>query len=217
MWGIDMSKVYLDDSTLTGIADAIRAKTGGSGLITPANMPTAIGSISGGGSVHTAAIYPFSRTTLSTTGHVSTIGSIKMKDYVTDFSKLIGITLRCGYSSSSNSVPGTFTWTKGMGQFEMAEYFSDQPFLNNTAKSFYVQSGYVAFPLITDQPPVTSTTGVMDTTAIGTGRVYLVVPNTTTDAIRVPIRYSTCWEEIDYTKNYGWVEALTGLWLTWED
>lgn len=44
-----MSKVYLEDSVLTDIADAIREKTGGSGTITPANMSTEIESISGGG------------------------------------------------------------------------------------------------------------------------------------------------------------------------
>lgn len=44
-----MSKVYLEDSVLTDIADAIRAKTGGSASITPANMATEIGTISGGG------------------------------------------------------------------------------------------------------------------------------------------------------------------------
>lgn len=44
-----MSKVYLEDSTLTSIADAIRVKTGGSASITPANMPSEIESISGGG------------------------------------------------------------------------------------------------------------------------------------------------------------------------
>lgn len=49
MWGIDMSKVYLEDSILTGIGNAIRSKTGDSGLITPANMATAIGNISGSG------------------------------------------------------------------------------------------------------------------------------------------------------------------------
>lgn len=49
MWGINMSKVYLDDSILTDIADAIREKTGESGTITPANMPTEIEGISGGG------------------------------------------------------------------------------------------------------------------------------------------------------------------------
>lgn len=44
-----MSKVYLEDSTLTGIANAIRAKTGESASITPANMATEIESIPSGG------------------------------------------------------------------------------------------------------------------------------------------------------------------------
>lgn len=44
-----MSKVYLEDSTLTGIANAIRTKTGESSTITPANMATEIESIPSGG------------------------------------------------------------------------------------------------------------------------------------------------------------------------
>lgn len=211
-----MSKVYLEDSTLTNIANAIRAKTGDSELITPANMPTAIGNISGGSELHTAVIYPFTRTTISNIYHVSSVGTIKMKDYVTDFSKLVNITLRVGYTGSP-SVPGLFVWTKGMGQFDMAEYFSNQPFLYDSAKSLYVQPGWTAFPLITGHPPITSTTGVMDTTAIGIGRVYLVVPNDD-NAIRVPIfYYNTRWQEVDMENNYSWLEAGTGLWLTWED
>ena len=48
-----MSNVYLDDSILTGIGNAIRAKSGGSSLITPANMATEISNLpSGGGSVN---------------------------------------------------------------------------------------------------------------------------------------------------------------------
>lgn len=46
-----MADYLIQDSTLTDIADAIRAKTGGSSAMTPAEMVTAIGSIpSGGGS-----------------------------------------------------------------------------------------------------------------------------------------------------------------------
>lgn len=44
-----MSEYLIQDSTLTDIADAIRAKTGGSSAMTPDEMVTAIGSISGGG------------------------------------------------------------------------------------------------------------------------------------------------------------------------
>lgn len=40
-----MSKVYLDDSILIDISNAIRAKTGRSGLITPANMATEISNL----------------------------------------------------------------------------------------------------------------------------------------------------------------------------
>ena len=44
-----MADYIIQDSTLEDIADAIRAKTGGSSAMTPAQMVTAIGSISGSG------------------------------------------------------------------------------------------------------------------------------------------------------------------------
>ena len=44
-----MAEYIIQDSTLTGIADAIRAKTGGSAAMTPAQMATEIGSIRTGG------------------------------------------------------------------------------------------------------------------------------------------------------------------------
>lgn len=45
-----MSKVYLEDSTLTAIGNAIRGKTGESGLLLPSEMADAIASIESGGS-----------------------------------------------------------------------------------------------------------------------------------------------------------------------
>lgn len=44
-----MADYLIHDSTLEDIADAIRAKTGGSSLIAPEDMPSEIASISGGG------------------------------------------------------------------------------------------------------------------------------------------------------------------------
>ena len=44
-----MAEYLIQDTTLDDIADAINAKTGGSSAMTPAEMVTAIGSISGGG------------------------------------------------------------------------------------------------------------------------------------------------------------------------
>ena len=45
-----MAEYLIQSKTLDDIADAINAKTGGSEAMTPAEMVTAIGSISGGGS-----------------------------------------------------------------------------------------------------------------------------------------------------------------------
>lgn len=45
-----MASLIIQDSTLTSIADAIRAKTGDSGTMTPSQMVTAIGNITSGGS-----------------------------------------------------------------------------------------------------------------------------------------------------------------------
>lgn len=45
-----MAEYLIQSGTLDDIADAINAKTGGSSAMTPAQMVTAIGSISGGGS-----------------------------------------------------------------------------------------------------------------------------------------------------------------------
>ena len=45
-----MAEYLIQSETLDDIADAINAKTGGSSAMTPAEMVTAIGSISGGGS-----------------------------------------------------------------------------------------------------------------------------------------------------------------------
>ena len=44
-----MSKYVIDSSTLTSIADAVRAKTGTTDPIKVSDIPTAISNISGGG------------------------------------------------------------------------------------------------------------------------------------------------------------------------
>ena len=45
-----MSKVFIEESTLASIGDAIREKTGTSELIAPGDMPAKISEITGGGS-----------------------------------------------------------------------------------------------------------------------------------------------------------------------
>lgn len=60
-----MANVIVDDTYLSDIADAIRAKTGGSDTFTPAQMATAIGNISTGGTSNTIS-EPLLRTAVLT-------------------------------------------------------------------------------------------------------------------------------------------------------
>lgn len=50
-----MSKVFIEESTLTAIGDSIRNKTGKQALISPLNMPTEIESIKGGNIIKTVS------------------------------------------------------------------------------------------------------------------------------------------------------------------
>ena len=56
-----MAEYLIQDTTLDDIADAINAKTGGSSAMTPAQMVTEIGNISGGGlsTLYTAGTISF--------------------------------------------------------------------------------------------------------------------------------------------------------------
>lgn len=60
-----MSKVFIEESTLTAIGDAIRSKYNTSNLYNPTNMPAAIRAIQTGGEIQSATV---------TTGYNSTLG-----------------------------------------------------------------------------------------------------------------------------------------------
>ena len=49
-----MANVLIEESTMTGIADAIRAKTGGTDLMLPAAMPDEIAGIQTGSGIDTS-------------------------------------------------------------------------------------------------------------------------------------------------------------------
>ena len=70
-----MSEYLIQSETLDDIADAINAKTGGSSAMTPAEMVTAIGNISGGGS-DLSAVDVFVGDYLSTTDLIITKGVV---------------------------------------------------------------------------------------------------------------------------------------------
>lgn len=86
-----MANVYLQDSTLTSIGNAIREKTGESSLLLPSQMPAAIQAITGGGSPDDFLYYNLTARMSSTDGVY-----VKWSDYFTDFDKLVGVTVEWG-------------------------------------------------------------------------------------------------------------------------
>ena len=80
-----MSKVSIEESTLSAIGDAIRKKTGESALLSPLDMPTAIREISGGGGDRLPALLS---NTLS--GEVTVKDITSVKEY--SFYNCTGIT-----------------------------------------------------------------------------------------------------------------------------
>lgn len=102
-----MSKVSIEESTLSAIGDAIRKKTGESALLSPLDMPTAISSISGGGG-------GVERKVLVLTGwsYGNGVTDIKISDYINDYSKIKRLTYRCDRSQTSSGCLDEFIGEK---------------------------------------------------------------------------------------------------------
>lgn len=66
-----MSKVFIEETTLTAIGDAIREKTSSEDLIAPLDMATAIANLSSGGGTLKTAFIEGSRTQYTTTYNLS--------------------------------------------------------------------------------------------------------------------------------------------------
>ena len=94
-----MSNVFVNDETLTAIADAIRAKNGETIAYKPSEMPDAISAITsgggGGGEIVDNGVYDYSKLnkleiTLSNPTH-----SLDLSDYLTGNEKIIAISAQC--------------------------------------------------------------------------------------------------------------------------
>jgi len=97
-----MADYLIHDSTLEDIADAIRAKTGGSSLIAPEDMPTEIASISGGTSIDHGLEY-----TLDSSGVI--VGAKVVGDTVPPYA------FSYGFSGNSTAVVVDLTGVKTIG------------------------------------------------------------------------------------------------------
>lgn len=88
-----MGKVYLQDSTLTAIGNAIREKTNSTGLMLPSAMPAAIQSIKGGGG---NPADEFNYYNLLVPYSMNYGLYFNWKDYFTDFNQLVSVSLQWG-------------------------------------------------------------------------------------------------------------------------
>ncbi len=89
-----MSKVFIEESTLTSIGDAIREKNGTADLIAPLNMAAAISNLSSGAEVKHAQIYAGSAS--------SSRRSIDLSEYITDINQIIFMAWPNYYNTSNN-------------------------------------------------------------------------------------------------------------------
>lgn len=90
-----MSKVFIEESTLTSIGDAIRGKNGTTDLIAPLDMAAAISNLSSGAEVKHAQIYAGSAS--------SSRRSIDLSEYnITDINQIIFMAWPNYYNASNN-------------------------------------------------------------------------------------------------------------------
>lgn len=109
-----MASVYLNDTTLTAIGDAIRAKAGNTDMLFPSEMATAISNLpTGGGNVS----YDYYKLNPK---YNSTLQKIELKwtDYISDISKLASMTICWGKS------------------YTVATMLSNQPYQTANGKRF---------------------------------------------------------------------------------
>jgi len=103
-----MAEYLIQDTTLDAIADAINAKTGGSSAMTPAQMVTAIGSISGGGDPN-VIVYEFTPVSDIAPGQTVTfnVGTVN--------AKIIAFTLVAKNFPAQNPPEGQWYFLNGYG------------------------------------------------------------------------------------------------------
>ena len=112
-----MANVIIDDTYLTGIANAIRTKTGGSDTYTPAQMATAIGNISGGNApVQTLKRLVAQKETYASNCSISNVGQ-----YIASSEDIIAIV----WSSVSNQ-GDSYIYYKSCADTQIAKRSSSQ-------------------------------------------------------------------------------------------
>lgn len=142
-----MAKGLITQATLTGIADAIRAKAGTSAAMRPDEMAALIQSISGGGKVAFGSVTPSGSYTTSVTithnlGVVPNLIAIFIAKSITATSRMIALHVMPGDSN--------ITMT----------YYTDAQAINGTSIANNATNLAKAFPTLTTTTLTAKSTGV---------------------------------------------------------
>ena len=119
-----MADYLIQDTTLDAIANAINAKTGGSSAMTPAQMVTAIGSISGGG----GSSWVHQQYTLAEDWTTTAAGGNTQNFYNTYLSGTVGKVVIV--LITNNSVTGNSKATSAVG-------INDTAYIPNSSKALF--------------------------------------------------------------------------------
>lgn len=112
-----MSKVFIEESTLTAIGDAIRGKNGTIDMIAPLDMATAIINLPSGGEDYTVGVAVYKATNSYAT-------KMSLSDYGSSWDDIIAVIWKGG-STSSNIMTNIFC---PMYSREEALYFNNTTF-----------------------------------------------------------------------------------------
>lgn len=121
-----MAKVAINESTLTGIGNAIRAKTGGSALIDPADMATEIAAIPSGATLITKNITAngtYNASSDNADGYSSVTVAVPSVDPYTKFNEMIEQKLYYFKTNASGRVP-YFASNNNQGDQNPLTFFS---------------------------------------------------------------------------------------------
>lgn len=121
-----MAEYLIQDTTLDAIANAINAKTGGSSAMTPAEMVTAIGSISGGGGLDDY-FTPVNCVTIRNNSEYGYSNGFVIYGVPLNSVKKIEIRFKCAEAN-----PTHFIWLTALASNNFSSYAAANPFIDKT-------------------------------------------------------------------------------------
>lgn len=153
-----MAKGIITQATLTGIADAIRAKAGTSAAMRPDEMAALIQSISGGGKVAAGSVTPSGSYTSSVT-ITHNLGAVP---------NLIAIFAAAGMGSYNGRLISLFVMPEDVYVTEV--YYSSSATIQSTSLSNNASNLAKAFPTLTETTLTAKSSGIQSSIYFNPGQ-----------------------------------------------